>query len=102
GASPGGGSCGATVRHTRVAPVRRNRCRSVVSRGGVHVSVTLFPTRSARRSPTGRGSSNDGGCGAPGSPQPIVGSSSAAATIPRRRELIVDARVKGKRKKENK
>jgi hypothetical protein len=41
----------------------RTVCRSVVTVGIVHVSVTLSPLRVARKSEGGLGNSSDGGCG---------------------------------------
>src|SRR4051812_35539097 len=53
---------------------------SLVCVAGVHVSSTLSPLRVAARSSTGRGSCNDGACGAPGDAHPTSTISSPNAT----------------------
>jgi len=58
------------VRQTRVGPGWRIARRSVVSMGMLQARYTLLPLRTARRSVTGFASSNEGGMGMPGAPQP--------------------------------
>src|SRR5256885_17057601 len=54
-----------------VVPIHRPAASwSVVSVGCVQVRVTLSPLRLACRSRTGSGRCSEGGCGAPGVPQP--------------------------------
>src|ERR1700722_11266327 len=54
----------------KIGPRLRTGRRSVVSVGTVQSRKTLSPLRTARRSVTGSGRSNDGAFGTPGTPQP--------------------------------
>jgi len=54
---------------------------SVFRFGLVQVSVTVFPARTAVRSPTGSGKLSDGGWGAPGVPHPGIRVQSASTKM---------------------